>query len=65
MKYVVIKELLPSVTPKNYNRNFFDIPGDAVFAYDTEVEAEQKAEELRNNILYEGRDIKVIIAEDL
>lgn len=65
MKYVVVKELLPPSNPKNYNRIFFDIPGDNVFAYITREEAEKKVIELQSNSLYAGRDLKVIEAEDL
>lgn len=62
MKYIILKELLPSLegTPE-YNEDFAYIhkssciAGDETFLYDTLIEAENKRDELLTDGRYEGR----------
>ena len=62
MGFIILKELLPSLegTPE-YNENFAYIhrcsciDNDETFLYDTLSEAENKKDELLNDVRYEGR----------
>ena len=62
MGFIILKEFLPSLegTPE-YNENFAYIhrcsciDNDETFLYDTLSEAENKKDELLNDVRYEGR----------
>ena len=66
MRYIILKELLPSMkgTP-NYdeNMNFISkcicIENDELYVFDTLGEAELKKQELLNDIRYSGRELKI------
>ena len=66
MRYVILKELLPSLkgTPEyDENMNFIQkcscIENDELFVYDTLEEAENKKLELLNDVRYLGRELKI------
>ena len=66
MRYIILKELLPSIkgTP-NYdeNMNFISkcicIENDELYVFDTLGEAELKKQELLNDSRYSGRELKI------
>jgi hypothetical protein len=66
MRYVILKELLPSLkdTPDyDESMNFITkcvcIENDELFVYDTLQEAENKKLELSNDSRYIGRELKI------
>jgi len=66
MRYIILKELLPSLkgTPDyNESMNFIQkcscIEDDEMFVYDTLEEAENKKLELLNDSRYVGRELKI------
>ena len=66
MKYVILKELLPSlVGTEGYDEemNFIEkctcIDNDEIFIFETLEEAETKKIELANDIRYVGRTLKI------
>ena len=66
MRYIILKEIIPSMkdTP-DYNENMcfiglnYSIENDELFVYDTLEEAEIKKQELLNDSRYEGRELKI------
>jgi hypothetical protein len=66
MRYIILKELLPSLkgtTDYDENMNFITkcicIESDEMFVYDTLEEAENKRLELLNDNRYIGRELKI------
>jgi hypothetical protein len=66
MRYIILKELLPSLkeTPDyDESMNFITkcscIENDEMFVYNTLEEAENKRLELLNDIRYTGRELKI------
>ena len=66
MRYVILKELLPSLkgTPgydesMNFIQKCSCIENDELFVYDTLEEAENKKLELLNDVRYFGRELKI------
>jgi hypothetical protein len=66
MRYIILKELLPSLkgTPDyDESMNFIQkcscIENDEMFVYDTLQEAEAKRTELLNDIRYQDRELKI------
>ena len=66
MRYVILKELLPSLkgTPgydesMNFIQKCSCIENDELFVYDTLEEAENKKLELLNDVRYLGRELKI------
>jgi hypothetical protein len=60
MTYRIVKELLPITEPKMFNGYIVSIDNDELFEYDNENDAIEKLNELKNNINYSGREIKII-----
>jgi len=63
MIYRLVKELLPSIEPKMFNGYIVSIENDELFEYDNENDAIEKLNELKNNINYSGRELKIIEIE--
>lgn len=66
MKYIILKELLPSLkgTPEydegmNFITKCVCIENDELYVYDTLEEAESKRQELLNDSRYVGRELKI------
>jgi hypothetical protein len=66
MRYIILKELLPSLkgTPDydesmNFITKCLCIENDELYVFDTLEEAELKKEELLNDSRYSGRELKI------
>ena len=68
MRYIILKELIPSMENLDDNFNFIDrcscIENDEIFSYSSLGEAMNKTEELKSDVRYKGRRFKIKEVEE-